>query len=360
MRIAFVHTYPIYHDLIDTGAWLSRINRERWMPGLLAEMGHEVELWAADRTSSTHPSGLSDVGPYTIRLFASTGSPRPSKQHASPALVEHARSWRADLHILKGTDGGVGLRLLDDYLIPARRPYVFVIGGKCFTRHVPSAAAVLYETEEQRRDLVDPGWRVWRRPVAPDRLIRLPKSIDTSVFAPRPDEPRWDVVSVGRLIPRYKDYAPLGRLAERFAVAVVGDGPARAALQRRHPAVDWLGMVPNGRLPEILNRARTFFHAGTNDYFPRVLAEAAGCGLPLLAFADGIAPDVIAPGRGLRLDRAWAPEVIEALLDDPDLRADMGARARRWAETDLHKRSTAAPLEQMIERVRASDAVPHR
>jgi glycosyltransferase involved in cell wall biosynthesis len=357
MRIAFVHTYPIYHDLIDTEAWLGRINRERWMPGLLAEMGHEVELWAADRAASTHVSVLADVAPYTIRLFASTAVHRPSKQHASPGLVDHARSWEADLHILKGTDGGVGLRLLGDYLVPEGRPYVFVIGGKCYTRHVPSAAAVLYETEEQRRHLVDPGWRVWRRPVDADRLIRLPKSIDTSVFAPRRAEPRWDVVTVGRLIPRYKDYAPLGRLADRFAVAVVGDGPARAALEQKHPGVDWLGMVPNERVPDVLNRARTFFHPGTNDYFPRVLAEAAGCGLPLLAFADGIAPDVIAPGRGVRLDRAWAPEVIEALLNDPALRADMGRRARRWAETDLHQRSTAPALEQMIERVRETRAV---
>jgi len=358
VKIAFVHTYPIYHNLVDTQTWLQRINRERWIPALLAQMGPEVELWAADRTSDTYRSEHPDFADYPIRLFASDATYKQSKKHRSRALVEHARRYDADLHILKGVDGGVGDDLLRKYILPENKSFVFIIGGEYYSRHVPKADFVFYETEEQRRHLVEPGWRFWRSPVPDDRLLRLPKSVDTDLFRPMSDRStEWDIVSVGRLIPRYKNYDPLCRLAEQFDVGVAGGGPAKDKLESSCPDVDWIGQVPNRELPTFLNRGSAFMHAGSNDYFPRVLAEAAACGLPLLAFSDAIAPDVLPPGCGLRLDRDSYEAEIEALLSDPELLDFMAERARTYATDSLHKSSTRGPLHEMLRRFGMDHAI---
>lgn len=352
MRVAFIQTYPIYHDLLSTEAWLARENRDRWMPGVLADMGPTVELWGADHTSSTHRSTLDDLGAYPIRLFESVAWSRATKKHYSEALVQHAHRFDADVHILKGTDGGVGEHLIRQYLQPAGKPFVFVIGGKFYTRHVPEAELVFYETEAQRDELRHPGWRFWRRPVSDDRLLRLPKSIDTDRFRPMPDvAPEWDIVSVGRLIDRYKSYDALGALADEFDVAVAGGGPAADALQAQYPQVDWVGPIPHRDVPQFLNRGRTFMHAGLNDYFPRVIAEAAACGLPCFAFAAAIAADVVPPECGRRLPQTgYAPLIREVLTDDARL-GTMGANARRYAVTNLGKFSTQAPQQEMLQRL---------
>lgn len=352
MRVAFVQTYPIYHDLLSTDAWLARANRDRWMPGVLANMGPEVELWAADHTTSMHRSTFEGFGAYPIRLFESVPWSRQTKKHYSDALVDHARRFDADLYILKGTDGGVGVHLIRQYLQPAHKPFVFVIGGKFYTRHVPEAALVFYETEAQRQALRHPGWRIWRRPVPDDRLLHLPKSIDTELFRPMPDvRKEWDIVSVGRLIERYKSYDALGALAEEFDVAVVGGGPAADTLQTTYPQVDWVGKVPNREVPIFLNRGRTFMHAGLNDYFPRVIAEAAACGLPCFGFAEAIADDVIPPGCGRRLPRSNYAPLIREVLQDETMRRAMSTNARRYAVESLGMYSSRAPQQEMLERL---------
>lgn len=312
-------------------------------------MGPAVELWGADHSTSTHRSVLDGLGNYTIRLFEAVPWSRQTKKHYSDALIDYAHQYDADLHVLKGTDGGVGIHLIEKYLLPARKPFVFVIGGKYYTRHVPNANLVFYETEEQRRRLVNPGWRWWRRPVLDEQLLRLPKSIDTSVFRPMPDVPKeWDIVSAGRLMGRYKNYDALGALADAFDVAVIGGGPAADTLRATYPAIDWVGRVPHHEVPLWLNRGRVFMHAGLRDYFPRVIAEAAACGLPCFAFADAIADDVLPSGCGRRLPRSNYAGLIREVLQDEALMETMGRNARRYAVETLGKYSSRVPLEQML------------
>ena len=352
MRIAFVRTYPIYHDLEDTDTWLQRETHVRRIPGILSEMGHTVEFWAAARSQRVHQSQIDGLGDYPIRFFDAVEASRKTKKHYSDSLVEYARRFDADLHLLKGTDGGVGTHLIQSFLEPQDRPFVFIIGGEYYTRHVPRAELVFYETEEQRRMLRDPGWYVWRTPVPDERLLRMPKLVDTERFRPMPDvEPEWDIVSVGRLIPRYKNYDALGQLSGPFDVAVVGGGPAREKLERSYPEIDWVGPVSHPEVATMMNRGRLFMHPSHRDYAPRVIAEAAACGTPILAFAHAIAPDVLPPGCGLRLDRTYYEEEIGMLLDDEDLIDAMGTRARSYAVEHLGKESAREALERMIRRV---------
>lgn len=349
MRIAFVQTYPIYHDHVETNTWLQRRNRVRWIPGILSEMGHDVELWAADHTSSVHHSKIEGMGDYPIRFFESVESSHKTKKHYSDALVDHARDFDADIHILKGTDGGVGKRLVQKFLLPQDRTYVFIIAGKYYTRHVPDADLVFVETRKQRRMLRNPGWHFWRTPIPEERLLRMPKSVDTTQFRPMPEvETEWDIVSVGRLIPRYKNYDALGELSEIHEVAVVGGGPAKQDLESSYPNIDWLGPVPHPEVPELMNRGRVFMHPSHRDFSPRVITEAAACGTPILAFGDAIAPDVLPPECGLRLDHEHYTHEIQLLLENEELIDAMGEWAREHALEHLGKESTRGPLKQMI------------
>jgi glycosyltransferase involved in cell wall biosynthesis len=92
-------------------------------------------------------------------------------------------------------------------------------------------------------------------------------------------------------------------------------------------------------------------HAGLNDYYPRVLAEAMACGRPCLAFAEAIAPDVIPPGCGLRLDCDAFVAPVRALLDDPARCRAMSRQARVHAEAHLGLYSTRPALCVLLDRL---------
>jgi glycosyltransferase involved in cell wall biosynthesis len=354
MRTVFIQTYPIYHDLLSTEEWLRRINRDRWMPGILSDMGAEVELWGADYDDSLHESDLEGegFGSYKIRLFESVTDKSQTKFHYSDALVDFAREYNADLHLLKGVDGGVGTRILEEYLLPENKPFVFIIGGKFYTGNVPKADLVFYETEEQKQKLMNPGWRFWRKSVQENRLQRLPKSVDTELFSPIPEiEKEWDIVCVGRLIHRYKNYDALEQLSEHFKVGMVGGGPAKKDFEKQFPKIDFVGQVPNAKVPEFLNKAYAFIHPGENDFFPRVISEAAACGCILLAFADSIAPDVLPPDCGLRLNRDTYVQEVQKLFEDRNRMKKMGNNARNYAVESLDKYSTREPMEKMLRKL---------
>jgi glycosyltransferase involved in cell wall biosynthesis len=295
---------------------------------------------------------MDGFGSYPIRFFESVKSSSKTKKHYSKKLVKYAREFDADIYILKGVDGGVGIRLLERYIIKREKKFAFIIGGKYYNKYVPRADFVFYETEEQKRALENPGWYFWRSDIPDYRLIRMPKSVDTDQFCPMPEiEKEWDIVSVGRLVSRYKNYDALGPLSNKFDVAVVGGGPDEAALQEKYPNVDWVGAVPHPKVPEMMNRAQAFMHPGYRDYFPRVIAEAAACGVPVLAFACAIAPDVLPPGCGLRLHRKQYVSEVEALFRDKELIKSMGKRARTYALNTFGKHSTAAPMKEMINKI---------
>lgn len=350
MRVAFLQTYPVYHDSLTTEQWLRLENRDRWMPGIVSDMGHTVELWGVDHTRGNFTSHLDGFGDYEIRLFSRTGGAKRTKTHYSDELVEYARNFNPDVCVLKGVDGGAGVRLIDKYLKRENKPFVFVIGGKYYTRHVPAAEVVFYETEQQRAALVNPP-RFWRAPVPEHRLIRLPKSIDTSIFKPiAVDEKEWDVISVGRLIANCKkNYEALGPVSEHLRVAVIGSGPAEAELRARFPQINWLGRLPNYQIPAVLNRARIFVFTGQGEYFPRVLVEAAACGLPRVAFAGAITPEVIPLDTGILVEQEHLLDTLMAIINDTDRLQTMGRHGREFAVRTASKYVTREPITRMFE-----------
>jgi glycosyltransferase involved in cell wall biosynthesis len=279
---------------------------------------------------------------YAVRLFEPTSGGSRTKFHRSNSLVEHARAFGPTCCVIKGVDGGAGVHLVDAYLKPKSVPFAMIVGGKFYTSRVADAAQVLVETGFQRDRLIRPR-RPWRRRIEPKRIAVLPKTIDTDRFRPMPGvAKRWDLLAIGRLIPRYKNYRALGAFPPNVRIAVAGGGPELEKLKARFPGITWLGPVPHSEIPELMNGSRLFFHTGLRDYYPRVLAEAAACGVPSVAFGSAIDEDVLPPERGLRVGARDMVSSVKALLADSDRRAEMSRSAREYAEATL-SRSALVP-----------------
>jgi glycosyltransferase involved in cell wall biosynthesis len=329
---------------MTTERWLEQPDRELMIAALMVRMGHQVEVWAVGEIAAEF-----NEKDFKIRIFKPNKKSKKSKYHFSETLVTHARQFAADLHILKGVDGGVGTFLLQNYLEPAKRPFVFIIGGEYYSKYVPGAEIVFYETQMQKQMLQSPGWRFWRKKTPVENLVRMPKFIDTQVFCPMEQEPKkWDILIVGRLIPGYKNYDALDLLSRQFRVAVAGDGPEESRLRDRCPNVDWLGYIPHLLLPQYYNRSHLFVHTGLRDFYPRVIAEAMACGLPCIAFDRTIAPEVLPSDCGLLVQQHnFIPPISELLNDKKRLR-EMGQQAREHALKHMGKDACQKALDKMF------------
>ena len=301
---------------------------------------------AADKNLTLGPSDHR-FGDYLIRIFETDRIASSTKKHVSNELTTFARKQHADHYLLKGTDGGIGLDLMEQYLLPERRPFSFIIGGKYYTRHVPHATHVLYETELQRKSLEAPGWRFWRRAVPPTKLFRLPKSVNTETFRPLPDaQKRWDIVSVGRILNRYKNYNALSDLASDFRVAVAGTGPALEKMRKAIPSIEWVGYLPHDQIPSFMNAGRVFFHPSSNDYYPRVIAEAMACGVPVVVTRSGRPEEIVENGINGVLVESGPEDIakgVVSLIEQADLMDDLKVKALAEVE---EKFSLRAMIEQ--------------
>jgi len=338
MRIVYIQTYPIYHDGLDTTGWLRLENRDKWMAGITASLGIQTEIWCAGMSDMEYAYKWSDSKNVPVRVFKSNQDSGKTKRHFSDSMLKHARETDVDWFILKGVDGGVGLHLLKRHIIPRNIPFMFVIGGKFKSSYNKHARAILCETDEQKTSLESPSF--WEKRLKGDVHI-LPKSVDTDLF--RPDlhqSKKWDVLIIGRLIPYYKDYSALAQLSRSLKVAVIGSGPQEAALKKAYPDVDWLGHIPHRDLPAYMASSRCLFHTSQRDFFPRVIPEAAACGLPVVAFKSAIKPDVLPDSFGLRLEKKNVSQQITEWLADVDQHDQRSHQARLAAVTRWHKEST--------------------
>ncbi len=190
---------------------------------------------------------------------------------------------------------------------------------------------------------------------APVHMIH--HGVDTSFFFPQEPDPADEpsggapvVLSVGRLIPK-KGFdlllaaaAQLRRRGVRFRVEIVGEGALRAELERE---IARLGLGEHVRLRGmlVLDEVRAAYARaacvvlasrvtadGDRDGIPNTLAEAMACGLPVVATRHPSIQELVVGGEtGLLVapdDAGALADAIEALLQDPQRRRRMGARAR--------------------------------
>jgi glycosyltransferase involved in cell wall biosynthesis len=352
MRIALVLTYPIYHTGISTEEWSAKPDRERAIAAFLARLGNDVELWVLGEKTEEIIFPVDDKTQLTAKIFMPDRFKTRSKHDFSSEMIDHAREFKADFHILKGVDGGAGIHLLKKYLIPERYDFVFIVGGECASRFFPRAKIIFYETEKQKQKIQASRAKLFRPEIKSEQLILLPKSVNTEIFSPESRSMKnWDIIIVGRLIKRYKNYDVLGPLSENFRVAVAGSGPDERRLWKKYGKVTWLGKISHGEIPRYLNQSRLFMYPSFRDYFPRVIPEAMACGIPCVAFSEAITPEVLPSQCGILVKRSDYILPIRKLLEDEARISSMGKEARAHAIKNMGMNSFADPVKEMLERV---------
>ena len=184
----------------------------------------------------------------------------------------------------------------------------------------------------------------WLRQGSPAVVVVEPNIvIEPGVAAER----RWDVVSVGRLIPRKRVDLALRAFAAGAPadarMGVLGDGPleddlrALAAELGVADRVRFLGFVERAEGLQIMASARVLLHASRQEGAPWVIGEAQSVGAhPIAIRGTGADEAVVAGGFGTVVDEA-TPEAlgaaVAAALAGPD-----PAPSDRWSVARLPAR----------------------
>ena len=140
-----------------------------------------------------------------------------------------------------------------------------------------AAERVLVATESLARELEGRGFA---------RLARWSRGVDAELFHPRKRGelglPRPVHLYVGRLAVE-KDVGEFLRQDLPGTKLVVGDGPERAALERRFPEAVFTGALRGEELARTYASADVFVFPSRTDTFGLVLLEALASGLPVAA-----------------------------------------------------------------------------
>ena len=99
--------------------------------------------------------------------------------------------------------------------------------------------------------------------------------------------------------------------------SIVGDGPARAELQRRYPSVRFVGYKFGEELAAHIAAADVFVFPSRTDTFGLVLLEAMACGVPVAAYPVTGPIDVVQDGVTGALDADLRAATLRALQLDP-------------------------------------------
>lgn len=157
------------------------------------------------------------------------------------------------------------------------------------------------------------------------------------------------LLHVGRLYPSKAVEVLLegfGRAEGGAWLVVVGDGPARAALERgAPPRATFTGPLPDAALPPLYATADAFAIASAEELQGIVVLEALASGTPVLAADAGALPELVRPGETGALFPAgdacaFASRLPALLAAAPGLRP----ACRRLAEQHAAPRTVEAFL----------------
>ena len=186
--------------------------------------------------------------------------------------------------------------------------------------------------------------------VNPERVHVIPPGIDLERYTPAtwrsPDQPvRMLMVAENFVRQRGPDVlAALGSLSGRASLDVVTEsevGPIQSGLSCRVHR----GIGPDSRaLIDLYQQADIFLQPFSDQRSSTAVAQALGCGLPVVATSTGALPEMVHDGLNGLLVPAGEPSrlgaALMALTESPELRREMGARslevARREHDADVN------------------------
>ena len=161
--------------------------------------------------------------------------------------------------------------------------------GYAVLRHFHAAAAMtMVATPSLKQELGTRGF---------GKLGFWTRGVDTNLFSPddpaQLDLPRPIFMTMGRVAVE-KNLEAFLSLDLPGTKVVIGDGPQKAALERKYPDVKFLGEKTGKDLSSHLAAADVFVFPSLTDTFGVVQLEALACGTPVAAFPVTGPLDVIA------------------------------------------------------------------
>jgi len=216
--------------------------------------------------------------------------------------------------------------------------------------------------------------------VAPDRIHKLPRGVDLTVFAPSNRTPGFwggmgipedgfKLLYVGR-VSAEKNLAELCRSFDEAVGArpglrliVVGDGPylepMKASLQASEAARDrahFTGVLRDEALSRAFASADLFVFPSLTDTFGNSVIEALASGLPSLVSDEGGPSEIVVPGACGEVFRHGEPHALRdgilALAGDPDRLARYRAGARERAAEFTYEAAARAFWNFYLSRIR--------
>ena len=233
------------------------------------------------------------------------------------------------------------------------------------------AQRVVYQSEFAR------GW--WERlagptPV-PSRVVY--NGVDLSIYTPegpgKPPEGRWRLllvegslmggyelgleaaVGLARELSRRKDTAYSREVLCNVELMVVGrvSPETQARWQQGSPVpINWAGLQPSERIPELDRSAHLLYSADLNAACPNSVIEALACGLPVLAFDTGALRELVVGNAGRVVPYGGDPW----RLDQPDIPAlsqaafEILTDQERFRHAARKRAEAALGLDEMVER----------
>ncbi|HLZ21551.1 MAG TPA: glycosyltransferase family 1 protein [Ktedonobacterales bacterium] len=198
-----------------------------------------------------------------------------------------------------------------------------------------------------------------------ERVSVWPRGVDPALFTPQRRSSAWRariagdpdkpiLLYAGRLA-HEKNLAILRPLISRLEaykahLVFVGDGPARADLESafKSDSVTFMGYLRGTDLAEAYASADVFVFPSLTETFGQVVLEAMASGLSVVAFdTEGVRDLVRHSETGFLLPPAAPASFISTvgqLLDYPELRVSLGARARQEAA----QRTWAAVMDGLL------------
>ncbi len=317
--------------LIATDTWLPQVN------GVVRSIEQMV------RHAGACGAAVELVTPFDFRTLPLPTYPEIRLALAWPGAIARRIAAIAPTHIHIATEGPVGFATravcvrhglpystsyhtrFPEY-VSARVPIPPAWVYRLLRRFHSRAGAVMVATEALREELVQHGFsniRLWSR------------GVDATLFNPLKEDslahPRPIFLYVGRLAVE-KNLPAFLSLDLPGTKLVVGDGPARAELERQFPQARFVGTLTGEPLAAIYASADVFVFPSRTDTFGMVLLEALASGLPVAAFPVTGPKDVLGTSGCGVLDDDLGRAAMAA-LEISRARCRAYAERFRWEES---------------------------
>jgi glycosyltransferase involved in cell wall biosynthesis len=202
-----------------------------------------------------------------------------------------------------------------------------------------------------------------------------PFGVDTKTFSPMPDLRDLRQITIGTvksLKHKYgidillKAFAHVKEhygttdkaMSERLRLVIVGSGPEEKKLKEMADGLKiagyctWVGRIERQEVPKWLNKLDIFAALSRSESFGVAIIEASACELPVIVSDAGGLPEVVEDGETGFVVRRENPEAagkaMIRLINDPDLRKEMGKKGRDHVIREYEWEHCVGLLEEVL------------